>query len=260
MKNSLFISGIFALVAMVSCSTSTDGDPTEGNAKITLKLTDAPALYDAVNIDIQKIEFLQGNGSNTVNIANPGVYNLLNFRNGMDVLLAEAVLPAGNLSQMRLILGPNNSIVKDGVTYPLATPSAQQSGLKFNWNQTLEPNAAYNVWIDFDAARSIVRQGNGNYSLKPVIRAFSSLTDGQIKGYVLPQAANAAVHVIKANDTIATTLPNPDGFYMFRGLPAQTYDVSLDAEATTGYIDQTKNNVNVVYGQITDLGTTTLTQ
>lgn len=84
------------------------------------------------------------------------------------------------------------------------------------------------------------------------------LTDGQIKGYVLPQEAKALVHVIKATDTIATALPNPDGFYMFRGIPANTYDVSYDADNTTGYLDQNKTNVSVVYGQVNNLGTTTL--
>ncbi|MGZ5188552.1 MAG: DUF4382 domain-containing protein, partial [Kaistella sp.] len=167
-----------AIVAAFSLSACTD-DANGGSASVNVRLTDAPALYDRVNIDVQKIEFNTNNGWNSMNVITPGVYNLLDFRNGMDVLLAKAELPAGSLSQMRLVLGPNNSIVKDGVTYPLDTPSSMQSGLKFNWNQTLEENGAYNVWIDFDAARSIVKKGNGTYSLKPVIRAFSELTDGQ---------------------------------------------------------------------------------
>ncbi|UEQ75212.1 DUF4382 domain-containing protein [Chryseobacterium arthrosphaerae] len=113
---------------------------------------------------------------------------------------------------MRMVLGPNNSIVVNGVSYPLQIPSAQQSGLKFNWHQTLSANGAYTVWIDFDAGRSVVTTGNGSYILKPVIRTFSELTNGQIKGYVQPQAAQAVVHAIMASDTISTAIPNPDGF------------------------------------------------
>ena len=261
MKKLLLLSGMCAAFALTSCNddaTASNG----GAATVNVRLTDAPALYDAVNIDVQKVEFNTGNGWNSVNVITPGVYNLLNFRNGMDVLLAQAQLPAGSVSQMRLVLGSNNSLVKDGVTYPLDTPSAMQSGLKFNWHQNLEANGAYNVWIDFDAARSIVKKGNGTYALKPVIRTFSELTDGQIKGYVLPQAAKAQVHVITAtNDTIATALPNiADGFYMFKGLPANTYTVSFDADSTTTYIDQNQTGVTVVYGQVNNLGTKTLTQ
>lgn len=260
MKKLQLLSAIVAVLSLSSCTD--DATAGGGSASVNVRLTDAPALYDKVNIDVQKMEFNTNNGWNSLSVNTPGVYNLLDFRNGMDVLLAKAELPAGAVTQMRLVLGPNNSVVKNGVTYPLETPSSMQSGLKFNWNQTLEENGAYNVWIDFDAARSIVKRGNGTYALKPVIRAFSELTDGQIKGYVLPQAANAQVHVISpANDTIATALPNlADGFYMFKGLPANTYTVSFDADATTPYVDQNQTGVTVVYGQVNNLGTKTLTQ
>lgn len=258
-KLSLFAAAI-AVFSLSSCTD--DNTDNGGSASVNVRLTDAPALYDRVNIDVQKIEFNTNNGWKSMNVGTPGVYNLLDFRNGMDVLLAQAELPAGNLSQMRLVLGSNNSIVKDGVTYPLDTPSAMQSGLKFNWNQTLEEDGAYTVWIDFDAARSIVKRGNGTYALKPLVRAFSELTDGQIKGYVLPQAAKAQVHVITgANDTIATALPNvADGFFMFKGLPANTYTVSYDADKTTTYKDQNQTGVSVVYGKVSDLGSKTLAQ
>lgn len=254
----LFLLGLFAaFLGINSCSDDTNGGET---ATVNVKLTDGPAMYDAVKIDVQRIEINANGNWVPVNFPNPGFFNLLDFKNGTDLALGQVVLPVGNVTQMRMILGNNNSIIVNGVSYPLQTPSAQQSGLKFNWNQTLTANGAYNVWIDFDAGRSIVKTGNGSYILKPVIRAFSELTDGQIKGYVLPTAAKPIVHVIAANDTIATALPNPDGFFMFRGLPQGSYSVSYDAENTTGYIDENINNVSVVFGQINNLGTKTLHQ
>ena len=256
MKNLFLSFAAITALSLVSCDSSDDSGNT---AKLNVKLTDAPAKYDAVKIDIKSVEINSDqSGWNSFSVIKPGVYNLLDFRNGMDMLLAEAELPAGRISQMRLVLGNNNSVVVDGVEYPLSTPSAMQSGLKFNWQQTLAAGGAYNVWIDFDAGRSIVKQGNGTYALKPVIRTFSELTDGQIKGYVLPQEAKSLIHVINVNDTIATALPNADGFFMFKGLPSATYKVSYDADASTGYGDVNKENVSVTYGQVTNLGTTTL--
>lgn len=253
-----FLFGLFVILfSIISCSDDTDNG---GTATVNVKLTDGPAMYDAVNIDVQRIEINANGNWVPINFPNPGIFNILDFKNGLDTALGQAVLPAGNVSQMRMILGPDNSIVVDGVTYPLQTPSAQQSGLKFNWNQTLVAGGAYNVWIDFDAGRSVVKTGNGSYILKPVIRTFSELTDGQIKGYVLPAASQPIVHVISATDTIATALPNPDGFFMFRGLPQGTYKVSYDAENSTGYMDESINDVNVVFGQVNDLGTKTLHQ
>lgn len=259
MKKSILLSAVAGMLTMTACTdeTTSSGSTT---AKMSIRLTDAPAKYDAVNLDVQKVEFNTNDGVKTMSVIKPGVYNLLNFKNGTDVLLAEATLPEGTVSQMRLVLGDNNTIVVDGKTYPLTAPSSSQSGLKFNWHQTLEAGGAYNVWIDFDAARSVVKTGNGTYMLKPVIRTFSELTDGQIKGYLKPTEAQGVVHVLKAADTVATAIPNTDGFYMFKGLPEASYNVSFDAAATTGYVDQTKTGVNVTFGKVTDLGTTTLTK
>lgn len=256
MKKLFIIGSGISLLFMASCNDAED----KGTATVNVRLTDGPAAYSAVNIDIQKIEIGVNGGWVPLNFPKPGVYNLLDFKNGADVVLGQATLPEGNVSQMRMILGPNNSLVSNGVTYPLQTPSGEQSGLKFNWHQTLVSNGAYNVWIDFDAGRSIVKTGNGSYILKPVIRTFSELTNGQIKGYVQPQASKAVVHAITATDTLATAIPNPDGFFMFSGLPQGNYTVSYDADNSTGYVDENTGNVSVVFGQVTNLGTKTLHQ
>ncbi|ALR32037.1 hypothetical protein ATE47_16590 [Chryseobacterium sp. IHB B 17019] len=254
MKNFILLGSCICVLFFASCNDSDES----GTATVNVRLTDGPADYDAVNIDIRGIEINSNGQWVALNFPNPGVYNLLNFKNGTDVVLGQAVLPEGEVSQMRMILGPNNTLVVNGVTHPLQTPSAQQSGLKFNWHQTLAANGAYTVWIDFDAGKSIVTTGNGSYILKPVIRTFSELTNGQIKGYVQPAAAEAVVHAIVASDTIATAIPNTDGFFMFSGLPQGNYTVSYDADDGTGYVDENTGSVTVTFGQITDLGTKTL--
>ena len=62
-------------------------------------LTDAPADYDAVLIDIQDVQIHvsdnDAEGSWQSLIVNKGIYNLLDFRNGMDTLLGSIELPAG---------------------------------------------------------------------------------------------------------------------------------------------------------------------
>jgi hypothetical protein len=57
----------------------------------------------------------------------------------------------------------------DGVSYPLSTPSAEQSGLKLQVNATLEAGVVYTILLDFDANKSIVVTGNNTYKLKPVV-------------------------------------------------------------------------------------------
>ncbi|WP_157976885.1 DUF4382 domain-containing protein [Taibaiella helva] len=251
----LCVLGLLSLLA--SCKKD---DAPAGTATMNIHLTDGPGNYDAVLIDVQQIEIHSDiNGWVTVNPVHPGVYNLLDFRNGADTLLCQAQLPAGNISQMRLVLGSSNSVVVDGVTYPLSTPSAQQSGLKFNIHQELVPNGSYHFWIDFDAGRSIVKTGNGAYSLKPVIRTYTELTNGKIKGYVLPPAADATVYAINGADTFSA-IPAADGYFLFCGLPEGNYNLWFDALDATNYQDSLMPNVPVTFGNINDVGIVTLIQ
>lgn len=255
MKNLFFCCLAFISFTIFSCSKSDTGS-SSGTASANFYLTDAPATYDAVNIDVQSVlvQSSQDTGWVALKIT-PGIYNLIQLSNGVDTLLAQATLPAGDISQIRLILGSNNTVVVNGQTYVLATPSAMQSGLKFNFHQTLMANTSYKIWIDFDANKSIVQQGNGNYLLKPTIRAYSEETNGQVKGYVLPAFSASAVYAINGTDTVSA-IPANDGFFEFNGLAQGSYQIWF--KANTGYQDQKLNNVNVSFGQITNLNTTTL--
>lgn len=260
---------VMALFAFAACNKKVDDsglDPTnnnpsgEGKATVNFHLTDGPADYDAVYIDIQQVEVtMEGEAAVTLAPVRPGVYNLLEFRNGLDTLLVNgAVLPPGKVGQIRLILGSNNSVVVDGQSYDMKTPSAQESGLKLNLQEEFKAGGAYDVWVDFDAGKSIVETGNGKFILKPVVRAYTSLTDGRIKGYVQPVAAGVTVYATNGVETYSA-IPQPDGYYQFVGLPEGNYDVTFDAAVVT-FIDVTVNDVNVTYGQTIDLGTTTLVQ
>ena len=252
--------GICTLALLAGVSSCKKDDAATGTADMNIRLTDGPGNYDAVLIDVQQIE-VHSDVSGWVTLAptHPGIYNLLDFSNGMDTLLCHAQLPAGKISQMRLILGNNNSVVVDGVTKPLSTPSAQQSGLKFNIHQDLVPNGSYDVWIDFDAGRSIIETGNGGYSLKPVVRAYSELTNGRIKGYVLPLAAEAVIYAINGADTFSA-IPEANGYFMFCGLPEGNYSLWFDALDMTNYQDSLIPNTPVTFGMINDVGTVTLVQ
>jgi hypothetical protein len=236
----------------------------KGNSRLSVYLTDAPAAYDAVNIDIVRMEIKSssdnGDGGWQELPLNAGVYNLLDFTNGMDTLLSTVELPAGKVSQLRLILGTNNSIVVNGNTMPLPleTPSAQTSGLKFNIHADLVEGVTYHIWIDFDCARSVVENGNGDYILKPVLRTFTEATSGSIKGNVQPSAAQAIIQAIMGTDSL-TAIPDPaTGNYLVRGVPPGNWTVVADGN--NGYNDQTIDNIAVVLGQVAVVDTITLVQ
>lgn len=229
-------------------------------SRLEVRLTDAPGDYQQVNIDIQQVEVHSESGNQTGGWksleVHKGIYDLLELTNGLDTLLATAELPAGRVSQIRLILGNNNSVKIAGVVSPLSTPSAQQSGLKLNVQTELKEGVTYTILLDFDAARSVVEKGNRTFSLKPVIHAVSEPTSGAIRGVVTPLASAPAVFVILGSDTVATAYTDDSGKFLVRGVPAGIYKVSFNPKV--GYTNSQKENVNVTVGQITDLGTVTI--
>lgn len=249
-----------SLCIFYSCNKTTSVE--NGTGHLEVRLTDDPSTFDAVYIDIQQVEVNvssdtgASSGWHPVPLIRPGIYNLLNFRNGIDTVLAATDLPAGTYSQIRLILGDSNSVVVGGQSYPLKTPSGQESGLKLNIHATLTAGIVYRLWIDFDAGRSIVTTGNGKYILKPVIRTFSEAIGGSIKGYVLPAAARPEVFAIQGTDTLLALPDSATGYYFFGGVNAGSWNLLFHAQDTT-YVD-TNASVSVSTGVVTDADTVLL--
>ncbi|WP_143307984.1 DUF4382 domain-containing protein [Chitinophaga vietnamensis] len=264
MKNQITLTfAALAAAATLFTSCSKNDDNSSGNARMTVLLTDAPSPYDAVNVDVQGVQVNASSDASTttgwqsLQLLRPGVYNLLKFRNGLDTVIASQGLPAGQISQIRLVLGTNNSVVIGGTSYPLETPSAQQSGLKLNLHANLTAGVEYRLWLDFDANRSVVMTGNGKFMLKPVIRAYSQADGGSIKGVVLPPTAVKGIFAIQGTDTVASSIPDPvTGVYLMAGISAGTYNVAIAGNGTVK--DTTVTNVNVSTGQVTSITNITL--
>ena len=261
MKTNLrFIAAGILACTLFFASCKKDDDNNDNNAAkahLGIRLSDGPAAYEAIYLDIQQVEIItEGSGNIVLTPSRPGIYDILKLRNGIDTLLLNADVTPGTVSQIRLILGPNNSIVANGSTYPLNTPSAQESGLKLNIHETLQAGKSYEIFLDFDAAKSILQTGNGQYKLKPVIRAYTAATNGRIKGYVFPAVAMTTVYAVNGSETYSA-IPNANGYFQLTGLPAGNYQLVFDADLIS-YQDITMNNIAVSYGVSTDVGTITL--
>lgn len=272
MKNlkrlNLFILSLL-LLTFYNCANDSTGsiNQNDGSTHISIKLVDGPGNYDKVFVDVVDILIKMNdnsegdNGWESVN-ATPGVYDLLELTGGQNaVLVDDYEVLAGELSQMRLILGDNNYVVKDGVEYDLKTPSAQQSGLKLKINQVLEAGYLYSFVLDFNVDKSIVDAGNSdNIILKPVINASLEAASGIIKGIISPSDFQTEVSVMVNGESI-TSYANTEngGAFMLYGAPAGTYDLTITPDPSTNYIGQVIS-VDVVNGQITDVGTIVLEQ
>jgi hypothetical protein len=233
---------------VLSCN---NNDETKSIYPYTVRMTDAPGPYDAVFIDLQGVE-ITGNNGQTVSLnVHEGIYNLLDLSNGVDTLIATDTLEVAKVQQIRLILGTNNSVVVDDVSYPLSTPSADQSGLKLQVHQTLQAGVQYTVLLDFDANKSIVNEGNGNYKLKPVIRTIETAISGAIKGKISTVGVLAVVNAT-SNQSYSTNV-NANGEFLIMGLPSGIYSVTVTPELPLSPV--TLSNITVTTGVTTNLGT-----
>lgn len=256
-KTGMYVALAFSVFLFFSC-----GKTNETTSFMEVRLTDAPGDYEEVNIDVQGVQVNSGSedgGWKSLEV-NKGVYDILKLTNGLDTLLGKIELPAGRVSQVRLILGNNNSLKINGQVMALSTPSAQQSGLKLQVKADLLDGITYKLLLDFDAARSIVKAGSsGKYNLKPVIRTIVEAESGAIKGIVSPVDASPAVYAIVGTDTLGTAFADQTtGKFLIKGLTGGTYKITFAPK--TGYLGAIKESVSVTKGSVTDLGTITILQ
>lgn len=206
------------LFGLSACGGGGGGGAATGTAQF--KLTDAPvcANYSSVVVTVTAVELIGESGTFTLTLPTPQQVDLTTLVNGTTLNLGSITLPAGNYTQMRLLLAsnngnssPNNYITLSGSTthVPLTTPSAQTSGLKINGEFTVAANGQANLTIDFNACRSVVLAGNsGNYLLKPVINLLDDDASGSISGTLdtagaVVMAEDAQGHILKSTVSVA---------------------------------------------------------
>lgn len=170
MKTYIKLSAFFFLAILLLGSI--DSCKKENNfGQMTIKMTDAPADFQQVNVEVIGLE-VNHETKGWINLEiKSGVYNLLELQNNVSVILADKViLPEGKISQLRLILGENNTIVTATDIISIKVPSGSESGLKINLDTVIIPNQTIVIILDFDVNTSIVQTGNGKFLLKPVLK------------------------------------------------------------------------------------------
>jgi hypothetical protein len=151
---------------VIACNKNNDS-----TTDLRIRLTDNPYNATEVNVDIQQVRVnFNDDSTGWVNLdTRAGIYNLLDFQNGIDTLIAQTTVPTGTVKEVRFVLGTQNSIKIDNAVYPLTIPSGSESGLKIKLSKKLNAHVDSLV-IDFDAALSILQTGTGDYKLKPVLK------------------------------------------------------------------------------------------
>ena len=285
MKKIILSISLFAamVVGFVACNkdntTSSNGlDKTS----LIVYLTDAPVSFDTVNLDIKYVEVkLDTNAAHKDDDAygdddedslndnkrhdgygvwdtltfTPSIINVAAFRNGIDKMIATGTV-TGTIRKIRLTLGTNNSLVKNGISYPLTVRSryVYVDLKKKHHQQDSTSMASTAIKIDVDLYRSI-KYINGSYYFLPYLKPFNDVNFAAVSGNVLPAESRPFITVYNATDT-NYGVADRYGYYKIRGLQSGTY--SINFKGNNGYNDTTISNVVVSVGTVTKVATVTL--
>lgn len=263
MKIKALLAGLLLIVAFAAC-TEKQQDKESSSAKLEIRLTDAPGDYDALLLDIQDVQINPDNddqGWISLEGVEPQQIDLLQLAGGKEEVIASDYLEPAFYNQIRLVLGDDNILVVDGQEIPIKIPSGSTSGLKLNLQKELEAGAIYSVLLDFDVVKSVVAKGNGQYSLKPVIRMIVEETQtGAVRGTVIDKEADAPVkggsvelYLPDAVEHSASSQITETGSFMIRGVEPGTYNLKVIPTAESKLDIDTVKNIVVNKGMVTTI-------
>lgn len=299
----LTLAVVALIVVACSSSTTSGGTTGSGMAQVNVRVSDpatcqspsGPFAHVYVTITDVKANVSSTAGDNdsgwvdlTPNLSKaPMQVDLLGQANNQCFLasLGDAQqLQPGSYQQIRLILAPNSATVTnnacgssancvalaaDSSVHTLQLSSESQTGIKIPSGQiasgafTIGAGQTKDLDIDFITCQSIVRQGNGQYRLKPVLHAGEvSTTSTSINGKVLdgvtgnPVSGTVVVAVEQKDATgidriQRAALAGADGTFVFCPLPAGTYDVVIVGTRTDGAIYEPSIITGVSVGSAT---------
>ncbi len=270
----IFISGCIGLL-----TTPGDDSIAPGRGRLEIYLTDAPGDYKEVNIIISKIEgHIAVDGDEGYwevlkewDVGDELEVDLIELED-VSILLASLELEPNKYTQLRLFLmgGEEDAWIilegSEGSTSIefLEIPSVYQTGIKLIHPFEIVESMITKLTIDFDAEKSVVKTGNGEYKLKPVIKVISEtysvgdVSTGSVSGTVSYDENSVLTGIVGASVSFTlyggeyifttSTVTEQDGLFFIEHLPVGTYTLNVSAD---DYIEHTEDGITVSEGVTT---------
>ncbi|MHC4697030.1 MAG: DUF4382 domain-containing protein, partial [Planctomycetota bacterium] len=204
-------------------------------------------------------------------------FDLLDLQNGKTDLLADAEVPVGTYTLMRLIVTEGTITLNGdgdgdgGREFTLRVPSGQQTGIKlhFTFEVTSEEDTVLLLDVDLSRAFSPIPGGkiddpddirNFRFSPSVAMRLIRLLDAGSISGTVSNEAgewlAGVSVTAFDKSEEPANTATQDDGTYVVSGLHTGDYRVEFEVADYDVFIVE---EVAVTAGETTEGVNATLT-
>lgn len=265
MKRIAIIMTVFTIAfgGLYSCKKD-DPMADDQKGKMEVRMTDAPADYEALNVEIAKVEAYHENSGWILLNSEAQSFNVLSLTNGQEISLTNnAEVEAGQYTMLRLTFGSDNTLTHSQETtiggttaYISVTSDLSWSGSKevlIEIDHQVSASGSSSILLDFDAANSIIESGQ-QYVIEPTITAMKNTTTG-IEGRV-EGSANALVEISNGSAEYSTYI-SAEGEFLIRGIEEGTYDLIVypcTEEVQQGAQAITIENITVVEGEFTNAG------
>ncbi len=166
MKQTTFLLSILLLATVTFTACEKVFFETVSTFNVRLTASSAFAA-EQLNVEVKSVE-VNYDKNNWVSLSTPGqVYNLLEFRNSNDTLLAAGTIDASSVvKQMRITFGTNNSLKLGGKLFPVATDNNATS-ITLMVDRKLNRKVE-NVTVVMDPAASVKQTAEGGFIFVPV--------------------------------------------------------------------------------------------
>ena len=212
------------LMAAVATACGESALSPDGTAHVRVLLTDAPIQYiGAARVDVGAVQLVPAGegGGGVVTLTDDGTdgpVDLLELQDAATEILADAEIPAGSYSQLRLIVESASVTLAAGYEFngggterELFVPSGAETGIKLglgfaDGGDADEARGAVDITgetvlvVDFDVSRSFVIQGNPqtpagihDVLFTPTLRVVVEANTGTVSGTVSTELASVEV-------------------------------------------------------------------
>ncbi|MFN3916614.1 MAG: DUF4382 domain-containing protein [Flavobacteriales bacterium] len=245
-----------ALLLAFSCKKAEDV------GSLTIKMTDSPGDYTALNLQITGIDIYSEN-SGWITVSNETwLFNVLSLTNGKEISLAAASnIKAGKYTKLKLKFGAENKLSFNTHTTVGGISTSNSSTVYLLWhtprevvieiNSDVSVNKNTEILLDFHVAQSIQNISN-QYFIAPVITVIYDVNTG-IRGET--EAEIQAFVEVKNNTQTYNTYTDVNGRFLVRGLKEGHYTVTIIPESGLSKNAKTYTDVIVSKGEIHALGT-----
>jgi hypothetical protein len=259
----MFRKAVLLPAAATALLAACDSPTNSGDARVSVRLTDAPHEYLAsAVVTIGRVELLSADGPPTVISENGGTYDLLELQDGATAALGTATIEPGEYRELRMIVSSATVTLAESYTFTdgnptktLHVPSGAETGIKIDLAAAEgEDGAGVDIGpgetilvVDFDVAQNFVMQGNAEtpagiqgFLFTPRLRAVVEEFAGSIAGSVTGPAgvATAGLTVTATRENAAageapvTALVKADGTFKLYFLAPGTYTVTISNPPT----------------------------